>query len=104
MNVKMMNIDVSVLTTHHHADHAGGNNRLLRLMGAANGRIKVTGADPSLQGLNHRVKDNEKIKVAWFFLKNSFILLQLSLDWRYRSDVSFDTMSHSRSCLLSSHR
>ncbi|CAF3862962.1 unnamed protein product [Rotaria sp. Silwood1] len=32
-------------------------------MGAANGQIKVIGADPSLQGLNHRVKDNEKIKV-----------------------------------------
>ncbi|CAF1912057.1 unnamed protein product [Rotaria magnacalcarata] len=54
----------TVLTTHHHGDHAGGNNRLLRLMGAANGRIKVTGADPSLQGLNYRVKDNEKIKIG----------------------------------------
>ncbi len=53
----------TILTTHHHYDHAGGNNRMLQLMGAHTGQIKVVGGDASLQALNHQVKDNEKLQV-----------------------------------------
>ena len=56
----------TVLTTHHHGDHAGGNNRLLELMGASKGQIKVVGGDKSLQALNHQVKDNDKLQVIIF--------------------------------------
>lgn len=57
----------TVLTTHHHGDHAGGNNRLLEMMGARKGQIKVVGGDKSLEALNHQVKDNEKLQVMLFF-------------------------------------
>lgn len=56
----------TILTTHHHGDHAGGNERMLQLMGAKQGQIKVVGGDKSLQALNHQVKDNEKLQVRKF--------------------------------------
>lgn len=52
-----------ILTTHHHMDHAGGNHRLLKLMKAEQGQIRVVGADSSLQALNHPVNDNEQLQV-----------------------------------------
>ncbi|CAF0844245.1 unnamed protein product [Rotaria sordida] len=54
----------TILTTHHHYDHAGGNNKMLELMGAEKGQIKVVGGDESLQGLTHLVQDNEKIQIG----------------------------------------
>ena len=56
----------TILTTHHHGDHAGGNERMLQLMDAKQGQIKVVGGDKSLQALNHQVKDNEKLQVRKF--------------------------------------
>lgn len=53
----------TILTTHHHSDHAGGNNKMLQLMGAEKGQIKVVGGDKSLQALDHQVQDNEKLQV-----------------------------------------
>jgi hydroxyacylglutathione hydrolase len=53
----------TILTTHHHYDHAGGNDKMLELMGSGKSQIKVVGGDQSLQALNHQVKDNEKLQV-----------------------------------------
>ena len=52
----------TILTTHHHYDHAGGNSKMLELMGDQS-QIKVVGGDESLQALTHKVNDNEKLKV-----------------------------------------
>ena len=57
----------TILTTHYHADHAGGNHKMLQLMGARQGQIKVVGGDRSLQALTHPVRDNERFQV-----RNSF--------------------------------
>jgi len=54
----------TILTTHHHYDHAGGNEKMLELMDADKGQIKVVGGDQSLLALNHQVKDNEKLKIG----------------------------------------
>ncbi|CAF2152842.1 unnamed protein product [Rotaria magnacalcarata] len=54
----------TILTTHHHYDHAGGNTKMLTLMGTDKGQIKVVGGDISLQGLTHSVTDNEKLKIG----------------------------------------
>ncbi len=56
----------TILTTHHHGDHAGGNNKMLELIGAEKDQIKVVGGDKSLQALTHAVKDNEKLQVILF--------------------------------------
>lgn len=53
----------TILTTHHHYDHAGGNSKMLELMGAEQDQIKVVGGDKTLQALTHQVTDNEKIQV-----------------------------------------
>jgi len=51
---------VSVLTTHHHADHAGGNKD----MTAAIAGLKVYGGDERVDAVTERVKDGDKIKVG----------------------------------------
>jgi hydroxyacylglutathione hydrolase len=53
----------TILTTHHHYDHAGGNNKMFKMMGNENGQIQVVGGDQTLQGLTHPVKDNDVLQV-----------------------------------------
>lgn len=53
----------AILTTHHHYDHAGGNQKLLDLMGEEKNQIKVFGGDKLLQALTNPVTDNEKLQV-----------------------------------------
>ena len=92
----------TVLTTHHHADHAGGNDKLLELMGAGKGQIQVVGGDPSLQGLTQPVNDNEKLQVdrRWNFL-SIIRLLQLELDRRIKSNLPVNAVPHRWPYLLS---
>ncbi|CAF0730074.1 unnamed protein product [Adineta ricciae] len=54
----------TILTTHHHYDHAGGNSKMLEMMGAEKDQIQVVGGDKSLQALTHPVKDNEKLQIG----------------------------------------
>jgi hydroxyacylglutathione hydrolase len=65
----------TILTTHHHYDHAGGNSKMLELMGANQGQIKVVGGDQSLQALSHQVKDNEKLKVIQYFRSTQIVFV-----------------------------
>ncbi|XP_011407369.2 PREDICTED: hydroxyacylglutathione hydrolase, mitochondrial-like [Amphimedon queenslandica] len=51
----------TVLTTHHHWDHAGGNEKLLNLIPSG---LTVCGNDDRIAGLNRRVSTNDKIKVG----------------------------------------
>jgi hydroxyacylglutathione hydrolase len=50
----------TVLTTHHHWDHAGGNGKLAKLVPG----LRVYGADDRIDALNSRVGHNEKFKVG----------------------------------------
>ncbi|XP_064613620.1 hydroxyacylglutathione hydrolase, mitochondrial-like isoform X2 [Liolophura sinensis] len=49
-----------VLTTHHHWDHAGGNEGLIRLTGP----LEVYGGDDRIGALTNKVKDGEQFKVG----------------------------------------
>jgi len=46
----------TVLTTHHHFDHAGGNDNMKKLLGSA---LEVVGGDSSIQGMTRSVRDGE---------------------------------------------
>jgi hydroxyacylglutathione hydrolase len=49
-----------ILTTHHHADHAGGNNAALNELGD----INCYGGDERVEGLTKQLKDNDIVKVG----------------------------------------
>ncbi|KAK9763826.1 Cytoplasmic glyoxalase II, variant 2 [Basidiobolus ranarum] len=51
---------ISVFTTHHHWDHAGGNEELLSLKP----ELTVYGADDRIAKLTNFVKDNEEFKIG----------------------------------------
>lgn len=54
-------VKVSVLlTTHHHWDHAGGNEQLLKLTGP----IPVYGGDSRIGGLTNKVNHDDKFKIG----------------------------------------
>ena len=91
----------TILTTHHHADHAGGNNRMLALMKAEKGQIKVVGGDKSLQGLNHEVKDNEQLQVKRSDVRKRW-KTSVDSDWKSSCHLFIDALPYGRSCVLSS--
>lgn len=51
----------TILTTHHHWDHAGGNEKMVA---AAGGELRVVGGDERIPALNHMVRDGDCIKVG----------------------------------------
>ncbi|ORY01956.1 mitochondrial hydroxyacylglutathione hydrolase [Basidiobolus meristosporus CBS 931.73] len=55
----------SVFTTHHHWDHAGGNEELLSLRP----NLAVYGADPRIAKLTNFVKDNDTFKIGSLSIK-----------------------------------
>ncbi|CAG0916323.1 unnamed protein product [Notodromas monacha] len=50
----------AVLTTHHHWDHAGGNEHIVKLCK----NLKVYGGDDRIGALSHKVGDGDKFKVG----------------------------------------
>ncbi|XP_033762239.1 hydroxyacylglutathione hydrolase, mitochondrial-like isoform X2 [Pecten maximus] len=52
----------TVLTTHHHWDHAGGNKDLIEK--AAEPKLNVFGGDERIDGLTKKVVHNDKFKVG----------------------------------------
>jgi len=50
----------TILTTHHHGDHAGGNELMCKLVPG----LTVVGADDRIPSLNHRVNDGDTVKVG----------------------------------------
>eukprot|EP01119_Soliformovum_irregulare_P016388 TRINITY_DN4725_c0_g1_i1.p1 TRINITY_DN4725_c0_g1~~TRINITY_DN4725_c0_g1_i1.p1 ORF type:complete len:258 (-),score=55.11 TRINITY_DN4725_c0_g1_i1:35-808(-) len=59
---------VSILTTHHHADHAGGNAKLLEKVPD----IPVYGGDDRITAINSKVKDQDTLKVGDLSVKVHF--------------------------------
>ena len=57
---------VKILTTHHHWDHAGGNNKLLESLPE---KVPVYGGDDQLQALTNKVEHNDTIKVNYKIAK-----------------------------------
>jgi len=55
-NVKLTHI----LTTHHHWDHAGGNEELCKLVKG----LTVCGGDERIGALNKKVEDGDKLKIG----------------------------------------
>ncbi|XP_074659113.1 hydroxyacylglutathione hydrolase, mitochondrial-like isoform X2 [Tubulanus polymorphus] len=51
----------TVLTTHHHWDHAGGNEDLVKLHP---GKVDVYGGDDRIGALTEKVKHDDKIKIG----------------------------------------
>lgn len=49
-----------VLTTHHHWDHAGGNEQLLKLTGP----VLVYGGDDRIGGLTNKVKHDDRFEIG----------------------------------------
>ncbi|KAH9503226.1 hypothetical protein Btru_068506 [Bulinus truncatus] len=50
----------SVLTTHHHWDHAGGNEQLINSVG----KIEVVGGDTRIKALSRKVTHGDELKLA----------------------------------------
>lgn len=50
----------TVLTTHHHWDHAGGNDNLVKKVSD----LKVYGGDDRIGALNHKVKHGDEFKIG----------------------------------------
>ncbi|KAH8306976.1 hypothetical protein KR044_001931, partial [Drosophila immigrans] len=56
--VQAENLDLNkVLTTHHHWDHAGGNEKLVKLW--KGGELEVYGGDDRIGGLTNKVRQND---------------------------------------------
>jgi hydroxyacylglutathione hydrolase len=51
----------AIYTTHHHWDHAGGNEELLKSLPPG---TPVYGGDDRIPGLTHKVKDNEELQLG----------------------------------------
>lgn len=49
-----------VLTTHHHWDHAGGNEEII----AKNKNLIICGGDDRINGLNKKVEEGDRIKIG----------------------------------------
>jgi len=58
---KKENVEIeSILTTHHHWDHAGGNEKMVSLLP----NIKVYGGDERIGAITKILQDNEIVKVG----------------------------------------
>ena len=71
---KKLNVKVtSVLTTHHHWDHANGNPELVKLLEGQ--KTPVYGGDDRIPGLTNKVTHNDTLKVHTFYYlgKRDFI-------------------------------
>jgi len=61
--VKQENVTLTtVLTTHHHWDHAGGNTKLVQLLSDLN--LSVLGGDDRIEALTKKVAHGDKVKVG----------------------------------------
>lgn len=60
--VKQENVNLkSVLTTHHHWDHAGGNEKLVSTFDSP---LTVYGGDDRIGALNKKVKQDDTFKIG----------------------------------------
>jgi len=60
--VRRLKVDLkTVLTTHHHADHAGGNRRMAELLP---GVVVVGGNGDAVQGKTRGVDDGEVLSIG----------------------------------------
>lgn len=60
-NVKV----ISILTTHHHWDHAGGNEQLVNLLKqTSSDPIPVYGGDERIGALTHKVTEGDQISIG----------------------------------------
>ena len=75
----------AILTTHHHWDHAGGNEQLLKLL---KGDVKVYGGDNRIGGLTHKVKQDDMIQVF-----NGDLMHYISLDIKFYCIILIDSVS-----------
>jgi len=58
----------SIFTTHHHIDHAGGNEKL----GQELKNLKIYGGDERVQAINHKLKEGDVIQVGELTVKAHF--------------------------------
>lgn len=66
---KKENVTIThALTTHHHSDHAGGNEKLA---GSVKG-VEVVGGDDRIPAMNKKVKDGDSFKVGNISIKVFF--------------------------------
>lgn len=60
--VQQKNVRLStILTTHHHWDHAGGNEMMVKAAGRA---LRVIGGDERIPALNHTVQDGDSLTLG----------------------------------------
>ncbi|KAH7643320.1 hydroxyacylglutathione hydrolase [Dermatophagoides farinae] len=53
----------TILATHHHWDHSGGNHKMLQLIPGSS-EISVVGGDDRIDAINHRVKNGDKLSLG----------------------------------------
>ncbi|RKP18615.1 hydroxyacylglutathione hydrolase [Rozella allomycis CSF55] len=65
--IDKLNLDLNmILTTHHHWDHASGNNKILSLLKKS---IPVYGGDENIQSLSKKLCHGDEIKLATMTIK-----------------------------------
>ncbi|EGC35877.1 hypothetical protein DICPUDRAFT_151708 [Dictyostelium purpureum] len=55
----------NVFTTHHHWDHAGGNNQIKELIKG----VKIYGGDERIEGITNKLNDGDTIKIGSLTIK-----------------------------------
>lgn len=61
--VEMENVNLkSVLTTHHHWDHAGGNLKLVEQF--KGGNLTVYGGDDRIEAMNKKIGQDDTFKIG----------------------------------------
>ncbi|KAI0219874.1 Hydroxyacylglutathione hydrolase, mitochondrial [Lamellibrachia satsuma] len=51
---------IAILTTHHHSDHAGGNERLVKMVPG----LRVYGAGDRIEALNYPLNDGDEFQIG----------------------------------------
>jgi len=59
----------TVITTHHHWDHAGGNEKLVKDFGSP---LRVFGGDDRIGALTHKIGDGDTIEIGGLHIKCLF--------------------------------
>lgn len=64
--VQQLGLNLStILTTHHHWDHAGGNSQMSQLFKG----LKILGGDDRIPGLNQKVNHGDEVKIGEITVK-----------------------------------
>lgn len=94
--VKKENVNLkSIMTTHHHWDHAGGNEKLVSLF--KSGNLTVYGGDDRIGALTNKVNQNDTFKIGNLNVKCYFTPCHTTGENEMKRNFS-NLLSHHHQC------